>query len=129
MNIKLVARIVSSFFLCFSAISAVAQPGEDVKSVSEKENTALWARIRSDFHDELRPDDPVRVAPVLAYKYIHRVAVYQNSAVVIVGHLETKDSKYPGYFSAFNYSVESRAREPIKGAEVVSVLKLLNLSA
>ena len=118
--------IVSSFFLRILSMSAVAQSDQEVKWVSEKQNAELWARIRSDFHDELQPDDPVKVAPVVAYsyKYIQRVAVYRDSAVVLVGHLETKDSKYPGYYSAFNYSLESRARKAIKGAAVVSVVQI-----
>jgi len=127
MSIK---RIILAFLpslVCTWAISALAQSADSVKWISEKENAALWATIRTDFHDELQPDDPAKVAPVLAYSYKHisRVARYQHSALVLVGHRETRESKYPGYYSVFNYDVESHARRPIKGVEVVSVFKFV----
>lgn len=120
--------LFSSFLVCAWALSAYAQSAEGVKWTSEKENPLLWATIRADFHDELQPDDPVKVAPVQAYsyKYIYRVALYQHSALVIVGHLETEHSKYPGYYSAFNYDVESHTRRAIKGVEVVSMFKFVD---
>jgi hypothetical protein len=79
---------------------------------------------------ELRPDDPAKVAPVLpySYKYIYRVAVYQDSALVLVDHLETKGTKYPGYYSAFHYDLKSHARKPVKGAEAVSVFKFVRFA-
>lgn len=127
MDNKRVIPTFSAFLLFGLAIPAYSQSVEGVKWVTEKENPPLWSAIRTDFHDELLPDDPVKVAPVLAYsyKYIHRVALYGHSALVLVGHLETEDTKYPGYYSAFNYDVESRAREPIKGVEVIPLFKFV----
>ncbi len=114
--------------VCTWPISVHAQPADSVKWISEKGNAAMWVAIRADFHDELQPDDPANVAPVLAYsfKYIYRVALYRHSALVLVGHRETEESKYPGYYSAFNYDIESHARRPIKGVEVVSVFKFVD---
>ncbi len=108
--------------------SARAQSANAVRWVTEKESSTLWATIRTNFHDELQPDDPVKVAPVVAYsyKYIYRVATYGKSDLVIVGHLETRHSKYPGYYSAFNYDVASNVRTAIKGAEVFSEFKFVN---
>jgi hypothetical protein len=132
MNIRRTKSIVGALFLCFCAeLSAHAQPADSVRWVSERENATLWAHIRSDFHDELQPDDPAKVAPVLpySYKYIYRVAVYQDSALVLVDHLETKDTQYPGYYSAFDYDLKSHARTPIKGVEVVSVFRFVRFAA
>lgn len=132
MNTKRMKTILAfSSFCIWATFLSHAQSADSVKWVSEKDNGMLWAAIRTDFHEELQPDDPVKVAPVMAYsyKYVYRVAVYQNSALVIVGHLETKDSKYPGYYSAFNYSVESHTRTAIKGAEVFSLFKFLKFAS
>jgi hypothetical protein len=131
MNPKRLMLIVVPLFFCFeSLLRAYGQPAESVRWVAEKENAALWTTIRADFEDELQPDVPEKVAPVLAYsyKYIYRVAVHDDSALVIVGHLETKDSKYPGYYSAFNYDVQSHARTAIKGAEVVSLFRFVKFA-
>jgi hypothetical protein len=128
MNIRRTKSIVGALSLCICGVLSVsAQPADSVRWVSERENAALWARLRSDFHDELQPDDPAKVAPVLpySYKYIYRVALYQDSALVLVDHLETKDTQYPGYYSAFNYDLKSHARSAIKGVEVVSVFKFV----
>ena len=131
MNIKRMISFFSSIVACTWSIAAHAQSAGSVKWVSERENGALWATIRADFHDELQPDDPAKVAPVLAYsyKYVYRVAVYQDSALVIIGHLETKDTKYPGYYSAFNYDDPSHAQSLIKGAEVVSVFRFAKFAS
>ena len=118
---------IASLLIWTTAIIAHAQSASTVKWVSEKENPSLWQTIRADFNDELQPDDPVKVAPVLAYSYksIYRVAIYEDSAVVIIHHLETEHSKYPGYFSAFAYGVRSHAKQAIKGAESPSVFKFV----
>ncbi len=132
MNTRYRISIVGALYFCICAmLPAHAQSGNSVRWVSEKENATLWARIRSDFHDELQPDDPAKVAPVLpySYKYIYRLAVYHDTAVVLIDHLETKDTKYPGYYSAFTYDLKSRARRAMKGAEIVSVLKFVRFAS
>jgi len=131
MNIRRTRSIVGALFLCvYAVLSTHAQLTGSVRWVSERENAALWARLSSDFHDELQPDDPAKVAPVLpySYKYIYRVAVYQDSALVLVAHLETKDTQYPGYYSAFNYDLKSHARSRIKGVEVISIFKYVRFA-
>ena len=126
----LLAIAISCSIFPLAIPNAEAQSADSVNWVSEKQNPQLWTDIRRDFQDVLQPDDPVKVAPVLAYsyKYIYRVVVYRESALVVVGHLETKDSKYPGYYSAFNYDITSHARTVIKGAEVVSQVKFVRLA-
>jgi len=128
MSIKHTILTFSSSLLCAWAISAQAQSADSVRWIGEKENAAVWANIRADFLDELRPDDPVKVAPVLAYsyKYIYRIALYQDLALVIVAHLESEGSKYPGYYSVFNYDLKSHTRRAIKGVEVISVFKFVD---
>jgi hypothetical protein len=127
MSLKRTILIFLSALVCAWAGPANAQSADGVKWTSEKENALLWATIRNDFHDELQPDDPAKVAPVMAYsyKYIYRVALFQHSALVLVGHRETEESKYPGYYSAFNYDVASHARTTIKGVEVISIFKFV----
>ena len=128
MTIKRMILTFSLCLICAGAISAQAQSADSVKWIDEKENAALWATIRADFHDELQPDDPVKVAPVLAYsyKFIYRIALYQDLALVIVAHLESEGSKYPGYYSVFNYDIKSHTRRAIKSVEVVSMFKFVD---
>ena len=89
-----------------------AQSSDEVQWIDQKKSGALWETVRSAFHDELQPDDPAKTAPVLAYayKYVYRVAKYKDSALVIVGYRETEHSKYPGYYSAFNYDLRSHKK-------------------
>ena len=123
--------ILSSILAVAFGLRSDAQSHNEATWISPTQQAALWGTARSDFHDELQPDDPAKTAPVLAYKYkyIYRIAMYSDSALVLLGYRETQDSKYPGYYGAFNYDLHSRAITPIKGAEVLSEFKFIKFAS
>ena len=72
-------------------------------------DATLFEHIKTAFADELKPDDPEKVKPVVAqeYKWISRVGVFETSALVLIGERETRTSTYRNYFVAFNYDLKS----------------------
>jgi hypothetical protein len=77
--------------------------------LNSNKDATLFARIKTAFTDELKPDDPEKVKPVVAqeYKWISRVGVFETSALVLIGERETQTSTYGDYFIAFNYDLKS----------------------
>jgi hypothetical protein len=77
--------------------------------LNSSKDATLFERIKTAFADELRPDDPEKVKPVVAqeYKWISRVGVFETSALVLIGERETRTSTYGNYFVAFNYDLKS----------------------
>ena len=75
----------------------------------------MLERIKTAFSDELKPDDPEKVKPVVAqeYKWISRVGVFETSALVLIGERETRTSKYHDYFDAFNFNLKSGEKTPL----------------
>ena len=69
----------------------------------------LFERIRAAFAEELRPDDPEKVKPVVAelYKKISRIGVFETSALVLIAERETSTSAYGDYFQVFSYDLRS----------------------
>lgn len=93
-----------------SALGQNAQPSSvDFHWLSSRKDATLFERIRSAFADELKPDDPEKVKPVVVqeYKWISRVGVFETSALVLIGERETRTSTYGNYFVAFNYDLKS----------------------
>lgn len=85
------------------------QPSAAFHWLDSTKDATLFDRIKADFRDELRPDDPEKVKPYVAeeYKWISRVGVVDSSALVLIGERETRTSKYGDYFVAFNYDLKS----------------------
>jgi hypothetical protein len=77
--------------------------------LTPNKDATLFERIKTAFTDELKPDDPERVKPVVAqeYKWISRVGVFETSALVLIGERETRSSTYGNYFVAFNYDLKT----------------------
>jgi hypothetical protein len=77
--------------------------------LNSSKDATLYERIKTAFTDELKPDDPEKVKPVVAqgYKWIGRIGVFETSALVLIGERETRTSPYSKYFVAFNYDLES----------------------
>jgi hypothetical protein len=95
---------------CYPAIGQNAQPSSTAFHwLNSSKDATLFERIKKDFTDELKPDDPEKVKPYVAqeYKWISRVGVFETSALVLIGERETRTSTYSNYFVAFNYNLES----------------------
>lgn len=81
-------------------------------------DAALYERIKAAFADELKPDDPEKVKPVVAqlYKKISRIGVFETSALVLIAERETATSTYGDYFQVFSYDLKSGKKTPsVKG--------------
>ncbi len=93
-----------------STIGQNAQPSSTAFHwLNSSKDATLFERIKTAFADELKPDDPEKVKPVVAqeYKWISRVGVFETSALVLIGERETRTSTYGNYFVAFNYDLKS----------------------
>jgi hypothetical protein len=72
-------------------------------------DAVLYERIKAAFADELKPDDPEKVKPVVAelYKKISRIGVFETSVLVLIAERETATSTYGDYFQIFSYDLKS----------------------
>ena len=71
-----------------SVIAQSSQPSATAFHwLSSSKDAALFERIKAAFADELKPDNPEKVKPVIAqeYKWISRVGVFETSALVLIG--------------------------------------------
>ena len=87
-----------------------AQPSSTAfRWLDANKDASVFGRVETAFADELKPDDPEKVKPVVAeeYKWISRVGVFETSALVLIGERETRTSTYGNYFVAFNYDLKS----------------------
>jgi hypothetical protein len=77
-------------------------------------DAVLYERIKAAFADELKPDDPEKVKPVVAelYKKISRIGVFETSALVLIAERETATFAYGDYFQVFSYDLKSGKKTP-----------------
>jgi hypothetical protein len=73
-----------------SAIDQNAQPSSTFHWLNPSKDATLFERMKTAFAEELKPDDPEKVKPVVAqeYKWISRVGVFETSALVLIGERE-----------------------------------------
>jgi hypothetical protein len=93
-----------------SAIGQNAQPSSiDFRWLSPSKDATLFDRLKTAFADELKPDDPEKVKPVVAqeYKWISRAGIFETTALVLIGEREARTATYGDYFVAFNYDLKS----------------------
>lgn len=95
----------------------------------------LWDKIQSAFADELQPDDPqpgVDQLDVFRYKYLHKVAILDRTALVIVGHRPAKEisrnNSWDEYFSAFNFDLLTGRKSKIDHADWMWQWRFLKLA-
>jgi len=124
------SRTALAFLSLLFTVRLHVQAQDTVRWIGPKDKPAVWAHVRAAFQNELEPDDPRKTSPVMAYsyKYVHRIAVAGDDALVLIGHRETEDSKYADYFSAFNFNLRTRTKTPIADATVLWVWKLVRLA-
>jgi hypothetical protein len=77
-------------------------------------DAVLYESIKAAFADELKPDDPEKVKPVVAelYKKISRIGVFETSALVLIAERETATSTYGDYFQVFSYDLKRGNKTP-----------------
>lgn len=103
-----------------SSRQATNNPTNDTFSsfrwIDSQKDAPLWAKVQAAFHEPLKPDPPDE-APPYGYKYISRIGVSNNSALVIIGH-RIKKRELPGeYFLAFNYDLLTGATSEVINPE------------
>ena len=132
MRRTLVIVLLTLTACCSSAAQNAPSSPTSFHWLDAGKDAALYERIKAAFADELKPDDPERVKPVVAqlYKKISRIGVFETSALVLIAERETPGSTYGDYFVAFNYDLKSGKKEPFeKGFMVWKFKKLVRLES
>ena len=82
----------------------------------------LWNRVRIAFRDELAPDEARPGADwrdLYEYKFLQKVGIVGQSALVIIGHQPakevSKDGAWDNFSSAYNFDLSTGQRRPIEG--------------
>ena len=89
--------------------------------IDSRQDVALWTRVQSAFRNELAPDKAEPDTLTFAYKYLKRVGISNNSALVILGYRVREhpapDEQGEEYFLAFNYDLVSGSLSKIVNPE------------
>ena len=95
----------------------------------------LWQQIESAFQDELGPDDAKSGQDgldVYRYKYLQKVGILCDSALVIIGRRPakevTEENAWDEYYSAFNFDLTTKEKSSIEHAEVMWKWKFIKLA-
>jgi hypothetical protein len=108
------ATILLAATSCISAAARDTTPtSTDFRWLDPRKDVTLFDQIKDAFADELKPDDPEKVKPVVPqlYKKIARVGVFQSSALVLIAERETSTPTYGDYFQPFNYNINTGKKE------------------
>ncbi len=84
--------------------------------INTNDNPQVLNEISSAFVDELQPDNPEKVKPVVPYfyKYISRIGAFRNTCIVLIGYREHEsDRKEFDYFRAFSYDITNHVKREI----------------
>lgn len=109
------------FFLSCAAPSK-AQSANGFRWFTPASDAATWAKIQNAFKNQLQPDAPkTDGSTVFAYKFLERVGIVDQSALVIVGHktakVPQKDDEGERFSSAFTFDLQSGAITEIGRAD------------
>lgn len=103
--------------LLATACTPIAALGSnDFSWLDPQKDADLFNQIKAAFADELKPDDPEKVRPVVPqlYKRISRIGILESSALVIIAERETPTYTYGDYFQPFNYDLNTGKKEPFE---------------
>ena len=111
-------NLVIAVLVLAACRSAAAQNASPVLTtfhwLDAAKDAPLFEQIRAALAEELRPDDPEKVKPVVAelYKKISRIRVFETSALVLIAERETSTSTYGDYFQVYSYLLKSGKKTP-----------------
>lgn len=95
----------------------------------------LWEQILQKFNEELTPDQATSQkseVDTYRYKWIQKVGIFNQSALVIIGHRPakevTKENAWNVAYSAFSFDVASGKKSSIEHAEWLWQLKFAKLA-
>src|SRR5260370_1236852 len=104
-------------------VTCIPTAAQDTRSVSgdfrwldPRKDAVLFDQVKGAFVEELKPDDPEKVKPVVAqlYKRIVRIGLTQSSALVLIAERDTPNYTYGDYFQPFNYDTKTGKKEPLE---------------
>jgi hypothetical protein len=95
----------------------------------------LWQEIMSAFRDELAPDQSQRGLPddyIYRYKYLQKVGVLRNSALVIIGHQParqlTNDNSWDFFSSVYNFDLATHRKSVVDHGDLLWQWKFRSLA-
>jgi hypothetical protein len=105
--------------------SKVSVPSPGFRWIDAQHDGAMWSKVKAALSEELKPDKPEPDSLTFGYKYLKRVGVANNSALVIVGY-RVKERPAPSeqgeeYFLAFNYDFISGSLSQVVDPERAEV--------
>src|SRR5271155_2489363 len=105
-------------FLLFTTLHSFAQSGNShqFRFADRQKDIKILTQVEKAFADELSPDDPVKVAPVIAYKYktISRIGIVDTSAIIIIRIRENKEDTQSGdIYKVYNFDLTSNVKSEI----------------
>ncbi len=109
-------RIVRQLVLLIAATYAPSGFGQSkpvLRWLDSQQDREMWTKVQRAFQTELLPDKPDLQQDTYGYKYLRRIGVFDNSALVIVGNRIKRAETDGEYFTAFNYNPVSGARSRI----------------
>lgn len=109
-----------------------AQTTTGFRWIDAKTDAKTLARVQDSFRDELTPDAAQEGPDAYEYKYIDRVGLLNNHALVIVGHQNTKTPNKGDqnlqYSTAFNFNIDTREKSKISQTEWMWNWKYMRLA-
>jgi hypothetical protein len=100
-------------------------PSPGFRWIDAQHDGAVWSKVQAALRDELKPDKADPDTLTFGYKYLMRVGVSNNSALVIVGYRvrqrPTPAEQGEEYFVAFNYDLVSGSLSKVINPEHTDV--------
>lgn len=105
-------RLIQSVTLAIVSLNALGQQS-DFHWVST--DSTVSKQVHTAFANELAPDrdDPETHTLPMTFKFIHRVGLRGNSALVLIGEKESKASPYAVY-RAFSFDLRTQAKAAVR---------------
>lgn len=112
--------------LAFGAVSTKENaPPIGFRWIDAQHDGAVWTKVQTALGDELKPDKVDLNTLTFGYKYLKRVGVWNDSALVIVGYRvrerPTPEEKGEDYSLAFNYDLVSGSLSKVINPEHADV--------
>jgi hypothetical protein len=105
--------LAAMLFSLACAAQTHAQSASSFRWLSPILDAPTWTKIQSAFQNELQPDSPKTTGggTLFAYRFLERVGVVEQSALVIVGHktakVPQKEDEGERFSSAFSFDLET----------------------
>jgi hypothetical protein len=115
----MVCEIIRAVLLLVVAASAVCASGQEseFRWVTKAQDKNLFKQVEAAFANDLRPDRDTGNTVPMTGKFIERLGIRGDSALVIMGEKQGKADPYT-VFRAFNFNRRTKTKAPIVGKDV-----------